>query len=72
VLGVAVLAAVFAKTGGYTSGQAFVDGLIPAVWVGAVAVAGAVVAAVLIARRSRVVSDVTALPGQAVREPVAA
>jgi EmrB/QacA subfamily drug resistance transporter len=72
VLGVAVLAAVFAKTGGYTSGQAFVDGLIPAVWVGAVAVAGAVVAAVLVPRRSRVVSDVAALPGQAIREPVAA
>jgi EmrB/QacA subfamily drug resistance transporter len=72
VLGVAVLAAVFSKTGGYTSGQAFVDGLIPAVWVGAVAVAGAVVAAVLVPRRSRVVADVSALPGQAVREPVAA
>ena len=72
VLGVAVLAAVFAHTGGYTSGQAFVDGLIPAVWVGAVAVAGAVVAAVLVPRRSRVATDLTALPEQAIREPAAA
>jgi EmrB/QacA subfamily drug resistance transporter len=40
VLGVAVLASVFTGAGGYTSPQAFVDGLIPAMWVG-VAVLGA-------------------------------
>jgi hypothetical protein len=62
---------VFSNTGGYTSGQAFVDGLIPALWVGAVAVAGAVVAAILVPRRSRG-GDVTALLGRTVREPVAA
>jgi EmrB/QacA subfamily drug resistance transporter len=39
VLGVAVLATVFTGSGGYTSPQAFVDGLIPAIWVG-VAVLG--------------------------------
>jgi EmrB/QacA subfamily drug resistance transporter len=39
VLGVAVLATVFTSSGGYTSPQAFVDGLIPAIWVG-VAVLG--------------------------------
>jgi EmrB/QacA subfamily drug resistance transporter len=48
VLGVAVLATVFTGSGGYTSPQAFVDGLIPAVWVGAgVLAAGALVAAIL-------------------------
>jgi EmrB/QacA subfamily drug resistance transporter len=35
VLGVAVLAAVFARVGGYQSGQAFTDGMVPAVWIGA-------------------------------------
>jgi EmrB/QacA subfamily drug resistance transporter len=72
VLGVAVLAAVFANTGGYTSGQAFVDGLTPAVWVGAAAVAGAVVAAILVPRRNRVHTDITVLPAQATQEPIAA
>jgi EmrB/QacA subfamily drug resistance transporter len=40
VLGVAVLASVFTGSGGYSSPQAFVDGLLPAMWVG-VAVLGA-------------------------------
>jgi EmrB/QacA subfamily drug resistance transporter len=35
VLGVAVLAAVFTGSGGFTTAQAFVDGLVPALWVGA-------------------------------------
>ena len=39
MLGVAVLATVFTGAGGYGSPQAFVDGLIPAIWVG-VAVLG--------------------------------
>lgn len=39
VFGVAVLAAVFAGYGGYESGQAYVDGLTPALWIGAVVVA---------------------------------
>ncbi len=39
VLGVAVLASVFTGSGGYTSPQAFVNGLTPALWVG-VAVLG--------------------------------
>src|SRR5881398_3071771 len=39
VLGVAVLASVFSHYGGYTSQQAFTDGLTPAVWVGAAVVA---------------------------------
>jgi EmrB/QacA subfamily drug resistance transporter len=44
VLGVAVLASVFAGAGGYASPQAFVDGLLPAMWVGvAMLAAGALV-----------------------------
>jgi EmrB/QacA subfamily drug resistance transporter len=72
VLGVAVLAAVFSHTGGYTSGQAFVDGLIPAVWVGAVAVAGGVVAAVLVPRRGRGADGLSGAAEQPVGELVAA
>jgi EmrB/QacA subfamily drug resistance transporter len=45
VFGVAVLASVFSANGSYTSAQSYVDGLIPAVAVGAVIVAiGAIVA----------------------------
>ena len=48
VFGVAVLASVFTGAGGYTSPQAFVNGLIPALWVGvAVLAAGAFVVLVL-------------------------
>jgi predicted MFS family arabinose efflux permease len=48
VFGVAVLASVFTGAGGYTSPQAFVNGLIPALWVGvAVLAAGALTVLVL-------------------------
>jgi EmrB/QacA subfamily drug resistance transporter len=48
VLGIAVLATVFTSHGGYTSPQAYVDGLVPAMWVGvAVLAAGALIAAIL-------------------------
>jgi EmrB/QacA subfamily drug resistance transporter len=47
VLGVAVLASVFTHAGGYGSPQAFVDGLVPALWVG-VALLGAGALAVLV------------------------
>jgi EmrB/QacA subfamily drug resistance transporter len=48
VLGVSVLATVFSSHGGYVSPQAFVSGMIPAVWVGAgVLAVGALVALVL-------------------------
>jgi hypothetical protein len=39
VLGVAVLASIFARTGGYANPETFVDGLIPATFVGAAVVA---------------------------------
>src|ERR1700729_2412873 len=54
VLGVAVLASVFTGAGGYGSPQEFVDGLIPAMWVGvAVLGAGALVALLLPFRTPR-------------------
>jgi EmrB/QacA subfamily drug resistance transporter len=46
--GIAVLATVFSGAGAYTTPQAFVDGLVPALWVGVAVLAfGALVAAVL-------------------------
>jgi EmrB/QacA subfamily drug resistance transporter len=53
VFGVAVLASVFSASGSYLSGEAFVDGLIPALRVGAVAVAVGAVAALAIGSRVR-------------------
>ena len=48
VLGIAVLATVFTSHGSYLSPQAYVNGLVPALWVGAVVLAaGALIAAVL-------------------------
>jgi EmrB/QacA subfamily drug resistance transporter len=51
VFGVAVLASIFSHHGGYGTGQSFVDGLTPAIWIGAGAVAVAALAALLIPRR---------------------
>jgi EmrB/QacA subfamily drug resistance transporter len=53
VFGVAVLAAVFASFGGYESGQAFSDGMNPALIVGAVVVGLGALAAFAIPGRSR-------------------
>jgi EmrB/QacA subfamily drug resistance transporter len=56
VLGVAVLATVFTDAGGFGSPVAFVDGLVPAVWVGALVLfAGALIALLI--------------PGRAVQSP---
>ena len=38
VLGVAVLASIFARAGGYESPTTFNDGIVPALWIGAVVV----------------------------------
>jgi MFS family permease len=51
VLGVAVLASVFTGAGGYGSPQDYVDGLIPAVWVGSVVLAAGALVALLVPRR---------------------
>jgi EmrB/QacA subfamily drug resistance transporter len=53
VFGVAVLAAVFAHVGGYGTGQSFVDGMNPAVLIGAGAVAIGALAAFLMPGRLR-------------------
>jgi EmrB/QacA subfamily drug resistance transporter len=66
VFGVAVLASVFARVGGYQSGQAFVDGMNPAILVGAGVVALGAVAAFAIPNR-RVPQE----PQSAVAETVA-
>lgn len=50
-VGVAVLASVFSSYGGYTSKQAFVDGLVPAVMVGAAIIAAGAVVALWLPRR---------------------
>jgi EmrB/QacA subfamily drug resistance transporter len=53
VFGVAVLAAVFTANGGYHSGQQFVDGMNPAVTIGAVLVAIGAIAAFAIKRTAK-------------------
>ena len=63
VLGIAVLGAIFSSRGGYVSGQAFVDGLQPALLVGAVAVlAGAGAAVLLPGRRAAEVAPADLAP----------
>jgi MFS family permease len=54
VFGVAVLASVFSANGSYLTGQAFVDGVIPALQLGAVAVAFGAAAAFALGGRVRV------------------
>jgi EmrB/QacA subfamily drug resistance transporter len=53
VFGVAVLASIFAHYGGYGSGQSYVDGLVPAIYVGAAVVAVGALAALGIKRGRR-------------------
>ncbi|HVI35234.1 MAG TPA: MFS transporter, partial [Gaiellales bacterium] len=51
VLGVAVLATVFTSNGGFISPQTYVDGLVPAVWVGAAVLAVGALVALLVPGR---------------------
>ena len=60
VLGVAVLATVFTGPGGFESPQAYVDGLIPAVWVGAAVLAAGALVALLVPGKKRAAAPVTA------------
>ncbi|BDT92678.1 MFS transporter [Nocardia sputorum] len=50
-MGVAVLASVFASSGSYLDPQSFVDGLVPAVWVGAAIVGAGALTSLLLPRR---------------------
>jgi EmrB/QacA subfamily drug resistance transporter len=58
VFGVAVLASVWSHYGGYGSGQAFVDGMVPAIAIGAVVVLLGAVAAFMIPWRKRAAAEV--------------
>jgi EmrB/QacA subfamily drug resistance transporter len=69
VFGVAVLASLFARTGGYESAETFNDGLVPAVWVGAAVVGAGALLALLIPPKKRAVE---AHSGELVPQPVAA
>jgi EmrB/QacA subfamily drug resistance transporter len=53
VLGVAVLATIFSRYGGYESPATFSDGLVPAIWVGAAVVGIGAAIALVIPRRRR-------------------
>jgi MFS family permease len=53
VFGVAVIASVFSHYGGYETGQTFVDGMVPATFIGAAVVALGSVAAFAIKRSRR-------------------
>jgi MFS family permease len=50
VFGVAVLASVWSHYGSYSTGQSFVDGMVPALWIGASVVALGAVAAFAIGK----------------------
>ncbi|WP_406137265.1 MFS transporter [Streptomyces sp. NBC_01089] len=71
-LGIAVLGAVFAAHGGYESPRAFTDGTVPALWIGAAAVAVAALVALLIPRRGTPVPADPAPAAGADRETAAA
>ncbi|MFB6986394.1 MFS transporter [Streptomyces sp. NPDC056178] len=69
-LGVAVLATVFSSQGGYDSARSFTDGTVPAVWIGAGAVALAALVALLIPGRRNAPAPEPEAAGE--RVPVAA
>jgi EmrB/QacA subfamily drug resistance transporter len=53
VLGVAVLASMFSRYGGYESAVTFNDGLVPAIWIGAAVVGAGALAALLVPSKRR-------------------
>jgi EmrB/QacA subfamily drug resistance transporter len=72
VMGVAVLASVFTTHGSYASPQAYTDGMVPAVWVGAAVLAvGAIVALTIPRKAGRATAPATPAI-EVAREPVAA
>ncbi|WP_405423512.1 DHA2 family efflux MFS transporter permease subunit [Streptomyces erythrochromogenes] len=68
-LGVAVLASVFSAQGGYESPQAFTDGTVPALWIGAAAVALAAALALLVPRKAKDVPTQVSAPAPAAVAP---
>ena len=69
VFGVAVLAAVFTRNGGFSSPQAFVDGMVPAILIGAAFVGLGAVAAFAIPRTRRVTAEQPEFRPPALRAP---
>jgi len=65
VLGVAVLAAVFTDAGGMGSPAAYVDGLVPAVWVGAAVLAAGALIALMVPGRFAAAPALAAQPSPA-------
>ena len=63
VLGVAVLASIFSSRGGYSSPEAFVDGLRPAVAVGAAVLAAGALLALALPRHRQTSEATSATPG---------
>jgi EmrB/QacA subfamily drug resistance transporter len=61
VFGVAILASVFSHYGGYGSGDSFVDGMTPAVWIGAAVVAVGSLAAFMIKRTPKASAEMLEL-----------
>ena len=72
VLGVAVLASIFARTGGYETPEAFTDGLVRALWAGAAVVGVGAALALLIPRGRRFEEATAAEPDQLVPQAEAA
>jgi EmrB/QacA subfamily drug resistance transporter len=70
VFGVAVLASIFARYGGYASAEQFNDGLVVATWVGAAVVALGAVTALLIPGKPRPVEVAEVRPEPAARPAV--
>ena len=71
VLGVAVLASVFTGAGGYGSPQSFVNGLIPAMWVGVAVLAVGALVVLLFPFRTASVAEVQSGAGEGVGAQVA-
>jgi len=74
VMGIAVLASVFSTHGSYASPQAYTDGMVSAVWVGAAVLAAGALVALLIPRAAGrgVAPAATPAPLSAAPEPVVA
>ncbi|MEU7553047.1 DHA2 family efflux MFS transporter permease subunit [Streptomyces sp. NPDC044571] len=70
-LGVALLASIFSANGGYASPQNFVDGLVPAMWVGAAAVAAATLSMLIAPGRRKGIHAVAASAPAAAAAPAA-
>ena len=72
VFGVAVLASIFSRYGGYESSETFNDGIVPALWVGAALVGVGALVALVIPRKRGAQAEVATEPELAPRQLEAA